>query len=190
MTDRKRAQLVKRARLLLQEDPPKIGRALDTLRLLLLDLDPPKPEGVPNLGPVIAGGRSILREDLTHATDGVPGYTAFDTGIGRPGLAVIAPEQVTVTKIGQFVRRDGSPNGRSVYATGRSGLRYVFGHLENVPKVGAKIGKGGRVGTISPNHEAPHLHLGIDARPLIGRELDHHADYTHGGAPLGEQLAD
>lgn len=190
MTDRKRAQLVKRARLLLQEDPPKVGRALETLRVLLLDLDPPKPQGVPNLGPVIAGGQSILLEDFTHATSGVPFYPAFDTGVGHPGLAVIAPETVAVTKLGRFTRRDGTPDGRSVYADGRSGLRYVFGHLENVVANGTTIRKGGRVGVISANHEAPHLHLGIDARALLGRELDHHTDYTHGSTPLGEQLAD
>lgn len=190
MTDRRRAQLVRRARLALQESPPKVGHALELLRQLLVDLDPPKPAGVPSLGPVVSGGRSILLEDLTHATDGVPGYPAFDTGVGRPGLAVLAPEALTVTRLGRFVRRDGRPNGRSVYATGRSTLRYVFGHLEQPVAVGTQLRKGSRVGVISSNHEAPHLHLGIDARPLLGRELEHHLDYTHGSPPLGEQLAD
>ena len=150
---------------------------------------PPKPPGPKiNLGPVLKGGRSVLEQDLTHPTGGLEHYPAFDDGIGHPGLAVIAPEAMTVTKIGRFVRRDGNPDGKSVYGDGASKIEWVFGHLENVPAVGAKLRKGARVGTISPNHEAPHVHVGINTDKLLGHELAHHTNYTHGAATVGAQL--
>lgn len=186
MNDRKRAELLRRAVRELRAG--HVNRTLELLEQLRRDLVPPPPPGAPNLGPVIAGGRSILLEDLTHATGGLPGFPAFDAGFGRPGVAVIAPERLTVTKIGRARRRDGSPNGRSVHATGASGLRYWFGHVEQPPAVGAELRKGARVALISANHEVPHLHVGIDARALIGHELEHHTDYTHGGPTLGAQL--
>jgi hypothetical protein len=153
-------------------------------------LDPPptpKPPKV-NLGPVINGGKTILDQDLTHRTDGVPGFAAFDDGIGHPGMAVIAPEALTITDHGSAVRRDGTPDGGSVYATGSSGIRYWIGHVENRAAIGMKIQKGATFCTISPNHEAPHVHWGLDASALIGHELIHHDDYTHGAPTVGEQL--
>lgn len=187
MDDRKRAALVRRALRLLERD--RRADAVKVLAGLLRDLEPPAPSGAPALGPVVPGGRSILLEDLTHETGGLPGFPAFDAGFGHPGLAVLAPELLTVTKIGRAVRRDGSPDGKSVHATGRSGLRYWIGHVENVPAIGAKIAKGKRLATISPNHEVPHVHVGINADSVLGHELEHHTDYTHGAPTLGAQLA-
>lgn len=151
----------------------------------------PPTSQVPLLGSVIVSGKSVLAQDLTHATDGVPLYPAFDDGIGHPGMPVIAPEAFTVTMIGRFVRRDGSPNGRSVYGNGISGLKWVFGHVESPPAIGAKIKKGAKFCTISPNHEMPHVHVGINAERLLGqgKELKHHTDYTHGAPLVGVQLA-
>lgn len=146
------------------------------------------PSAVPSLGPVVRGGKSVLFQDLTHATGGLPGYPAFDDGF-RPDLEVLAPESLTVTRQSSARRRDGNPNGKAFYATGESGLRYWFGHTDVAPKVGARFGKGQTMCRISGNHEAPHLHVGIDAVPLIGRELAHHTDYTHGAAKVGVQLA-
>lgn len=161
----------------------------DTAKRLWRLASQPKPT-VPQLGPVTAGAPSVLLHDLTHATDGVPGFPAFDDAFGQPGKIVLAPEALTVTRLGHAVRRDGNPDGRIVYATGASRIRYCFVHLEDVPAVGTRIKSGGRIAVISANHEVPHLHVGIDARPLIGRELDHHTDYSHGGRTVGAQLAD
>lgn len=200
MTDAQRAATLARARAALQRTTQgytqfkQTGKgdawkaALKELDTLAADLAPPKPK-LPALGPVVVGGRTVLEQDLTHATDGVPGYPAFDDGFNHPGLAVIAPETFKVTKIGRFVRRDGTPDGKSVYGTGASGIRWVFGHLENVPAVGATVKANAKFATISPNHEQPHVHVGVNAKALIGHELAHHTNYTHGAATVGQQLA-
>jgi hypothetical protein len=141
---------------------------------------------LPDLGPVVAGGRSVLEQDLTHATDGLPGYPAFDDGF-RAGTVVIAPEPLTITRIGWTRRRDGRPNGRSVYARGEA-FDWWFGHLESPAPVGAHLRRGERVGVVSANHEAPHVHVGISAERLLGAELAHRTDYRHGAPSVGQQL--
>jgi hypothetical protein len=146
-----------------------------------------------NLGPVIPGGQAMLLHDLTHITDGMDAggsvWPAFDDGIGHPGMAVLAPEALTITGHGHAKRRDGNPNGLSInIAVGASKIEYWIGHLENLAPIGAKIKKGGQIASISPNHEAPHVHFGINALPLIGHDLDHHTDYTHGAPTVGAQL--
>lgn len=141
----------------------------------------------PSLGPVVFGGQSVLDHDLTHATGGLDGFPAFDDGF-QAGASVLAPEPLKVTGIGSARRRDGNPNGKSVHATGVSGIRYWFGHVENPRVTGSAIPKGERFAIVSGNHEMPHLHVGIDASALIGHELEHHTDYTHGGRTVGEQL--
>lgn len=142
---------------------------------------------VPALGPVEPGGRSILEFDLTHVTGGLSAYPAFDGPFGA-GKTIIAPEKLTVTRLSSARRRDGNPNGKAFYATGVSGLRYWFGHIEQIPALGAVIPKGGKVGVVSANHEVPHLHVGIDAQDLIGKPLFSRTDYQHGGPTIGEQL--
>ena len=145
---------------------------------------------VPALGPVVPGGKPILLQDLTHETGGVPHHPAFDDAVGHPGIAVLAPEPLTITMVGHAVRRDGNPDGRSIHATGVSGIDYWIGHVENVLPVGTKVRKGQKMATISPNHEAPHVHVGIDARKLLdGKDLLHHTNYTHGAPLVGTQLA-
>jgi hypothetical protein len=144
---------------------------------------------IPDLGPVVQGGKSVLAHDLTHATGGLDGYPAFDDGY-KAGLAVVAPEEVTITKQSSARRRDGSPNGKAFYCTGRSKLKYWFGHVDVAPAVALTFAKGAVICKISSNHEEPHLHVGIDAKDLIGKELEHHINYTHGAPTVGEQLAD
>ena len=141
----------------------------------------------PDLGPVTPGGVTVLAHDLTHATGGLDGYPAFDDAFSA-GVLVIAPEPLKITAHGSTRRRDGQPNGRSVSATGDSGIRYWFGHIEQPEATGSRVAKGGRIAVVSGNHEEPHLHLGIDARPLTGFEFEHHTDYTHGAATVGAQL--
>jgi hypothetical protein len=160
-------------------------KALGILAELEHDLEPSR---VPNLGPVTPGGKSVLLQDLTHATGGLNGYPAFDDAFGA-GIRVIAPEPLTVTRQSGARRRDGRPNGKAFYATGHSALEYWFGHVDIAPRVGARFNKGELMAHVSGNHEAPHLHVGIDARTLIGKELVHHTDYTHGAPTVGVQLA-
>lgn len=155
---------------------------------------PPTPNTkIPDLGPVVPNGRSVLVQDLTHMTGGLePDYPAFDDGWAA-GVKVIAPEPLTVTRQSSAVRRDGNPNGKAFYATGASGILYWFGHTDVAPAVGAKFAKGATMCTISPNHEQPHLHVGIDAKPIgvalkWGRD-GNGPDYTHCPVTVGEQLA-
>ena len=84
---------------------------------------------VPNLGPVHSAGQSLLQQDLTHATSGIPLYPAFDDAF-RTGCVIIAPEQITITKASS------SNPGDACYAEGKSKLRYWFGHLAEAPAVG------------------------------------------------------
>lgn len=136
---------------------------------------------VPPLGPVYAGGQSILLHDLTHETDGLPGYPAFDDG-WVAGRAVIAPEPLTVTQHGD------SQGGVAFYCTGVSGLLYWFGHCSSQPAVGAHFGKGAKMTSIANMGKKSHVHVGINATPLIGHELIHHTNYTHGAPLVGVQL--
>ena len=143
---------------------------------------------IPDLGPVVRGGLSVLDHDLTHATGGLPGFPAFDDGFGAAGKAVLAPEKLTITRIGSAVRRDGKPNGRSIRATGASGIRYWFGHLEQPAAVNSVVRRGAKIGVISANHEEPHVHVGMDASALVGHELVHHTNYTHGAPTVRVQF--
>lgn len=146
---------------------------------------PPKPE-IPELGPIIDGGKSVLLHDCTHLTSGLE-WPAFDDAkffdkrdVGR---AVLAPEDCVVDD-----NTSGAAGGDAFYITGASGLRYWVGHISTVPKLGAKFKKGATMTEISSEHSRPHVHLGIDARPLIGHHLISHDDYTHGAPTVGAQL--
>lgn len=141
----------------------------------------------PQLGPLTASGKSLLDHDLTHATGGLPGFPALDTG-WYAGCPLLAPEVIEVTGHGRARRRDGKPNGLSVHATGASGIRYWFGHVARPAKVGAKLPLGAVVAYVSANHEEPHGHVGVDARAIIGRELEHRTDYRHGAPTIREQF--
>jgi hypothetical protein len=171
---------------------PKGGhwkKVLAGLSKLERDVLPPPVPKVPQLGPVIKGGRSILLEDCTHKTSGIPYYSAFDTGFDRAGLEVVAPESLTITD-----DTSSSQGGDAFYAVGASGLKYWFGHIGHVPKQGTKFRKGAVITKIADQSGTDHLHLGIDARPLIGKALLYGStgtgpDYTHGSPDIGRQLA-
>ncbi len=140
---------------------------------------------IPQLGPVILGGQSVLAHDLTHATAGIPGYPAFDDGFGQAGALVVAPEPLAIT------RQSSSQGGDAFYARGQSSIEYWFGHIYGPPATGSWIGKGerlARIANISIADGGPHVHVGINATPLIGRELEHRTDYSHGATPIGVQL--
>lgn len=155
-------------------------------RLMYLTFIPPRPKPkVPDLGPVYAGGASVLLHSLTHDTSGIPGYPAFDDG-WRAGRAVLAPEDLTVTE------QSGSAGGDAFFAKGKSKLGYWFGHLVYAPATGKTFRKGEAMGVIanlSQSQGSPHVHVGIDARALIGREFEHKTNYQTGAPSVGEQLA-
>lgn len=137
------------------------------------------------LGPIVAGGVSVLLHDLTHATAGVPGFPAFDDGFGDVGRAVIAPENCVVYK------DSSAQGGDAFYLQGVSKIQYWVGHVAYAPPVGKRFAKGDKLGTIAripASDGGPHVHLGINASPLIGYTLIHHTDYTHGAPLVGVQL--
>jgi hypothetical protein len=143
----------------------------------------PKP-AVPDLGPIYQGGKSILLHDLTHETAGVPGFPALDDG-WVAGRVVIAPENLKVTE------QSGSAGGDAFFARGASTIEYWIGHLVYAPPTGRTFSKGAQVGVIANipwSQGGPHVHCGVNARPLIGHELVHHTNYTHGAPTIGAQL--
>lgn len=146
---------------------------------------PQKPV-VPKLGPIRSGGKSILLQDLTHETDGIPLYPAFDDAFYQ-GTLIIAPEDMTVS------RPSSSRPGQAFYATGVSTIRYWFGHLDRTHAAGVRFAKGDVVGRVAPNHigGGPHCHVGLNVELLLGegRQLAHHNNYTHGAPTVGAQLA-
>ena len=151
--------------------------ALKALDQLAADL---RPTHV-HLGPALAGHKSICDNELTHATSGFDWHPAFDD-FATPGTAVLAPEDLTITKWGS------AKFGESVHADGASGIHWWFGHVDRRRPVGTKIKRGQRLASISAEHPEPHVHVGIDARALVGFELEHHTNYTPGAPTVCEQL--
>lgn len=137
---------------------------------------------VPQLGPVFRGGKSVLDHDLTHMTSGL-GWPAFDDAF-REGVEIIAPEDLVVTKASS------SRPGDAFYARGASKIEWWFGHLRVAPSVGRKFKKGDVMGVVGANNigGGPHVHVALDARPLIGKHLESHTNYTHGAPLIGVQL--
>lgn len=170
---------------------PRAARWRDAMRLIdQVEAHLAAPP-IPNLGPVIPGGKPILLEAPTHNTDGLVGrtgseYPAFDFG-WQAGLEVLAPEGWEVT------RQSSAQGADAFYATGDSGLRYWLGHIVEAPATGQRFTRGQTVATIASIPGVDHGHLGIDARSLIGRDLTWGKpvgrDYTFGGPTIGQQLA-
>lgn len=140
---------------------------------------------VPNLGPIVAGGISVLDHDCTHATDGISLYPAFDDAFYQ-GALIIAPETLHVTA------SSSSRPGLAFYAQGESRIRYWFGHLDRTHYAGQTFTKGQLVGKVAPNHigGGPHCHVGVNVELLWGKgkQLEHHTNYTHGAPTIRAQL--
>ena len=135
-----------------------------------LPLPKPKPP-VPRLGPIVAGGPSLLDIRLTHPTEGIPGYPAVDVG-WRTGLDALAAEDMVVTEAS-------SANiGDAFYSEGENEIEYWYGHLVLAPRVGKEFSKGDKVGDIIWHPNGSHLHMGMDARALIGHGLEYGYDST------------
>jgi hypothetical protein len=147
----------------------------------------PKPNPVPDLGPLYVGGASVLNHSPTHNSDGVPMFLAYDDG-WIAGRTVLAVEDMIVD-----TKHTSSNPGSAFYATGKSKLRYWYAHLTDSPALGREFKKGDAVGRIYNQGSRSHVHLGIDARGLIGRSLLYGAngngpDYTYGSPTVGAQL--
>lgn len=160
--------------------------ALAKLSKLEDDLEP---DPLPPLGPVRRGGKSLLQYQLTHNTDGIPLYPAFDDNWGA-GAISIAPEPLTV--IAPYT--SASP-GAAFYARGASGIKYWIGHVTRSPKIGTRFAKGQEIATSVAQSGAEHTHWGINTEALIGsgKQLlyganGHGPDYTTGSPSIGEQL--
>jgi len=145
------------------------------------------PAGLPDLGYIVKGSKSVLDQDLTHDTSGLLYYPAFDDGFAQ-GVSVYAPEDITVTQ------QSSANPGDAFYATGKSKLKYWFGHLDRSPANGAKFAKGAFLAKTCANNVGggPHVHLGVNVEGLwgTGKQLYHSTNYTHNGYTIGEQLAD
>jgi hypothetical protein len=160
--------------------------ALDAQAIALIKSDHQESQAkVPDLGPIFNGGASVLQHDLTHPTGGIPLYPAFDDAF-RQGTGIIAPEEMTCTRIST------SNPGLSMYATGKSGIKWWFGHLDSRPPVGTKLRKGQKIGNVAANNVGggPLCHVGMNVEALwgAGKEMSHKENYTHGAPLVGDQL--
>ena len=136
---------------------------------------------VPQLGPILKGGKSVLKHDCTHYTDGI-GWPAFDD-MADPGHAVIAPENMVI-----YDNTSGAQGGDAFYCRGASGMLYWVGHISRVPSQGKFFKKGEVMTYVSGQHSHPHVHLAINSVPLIGHHLISKTDYSHGAPLIGVQL--
>ncbi|GIV03990.1 MAG: hypothetical protein KatS3mg015_2820 [Fimbriimonadales bacterium] len=144
-----------------------------------------------DIGPVTAGGPSLLDMSLTHKTSGIPLFPAVDLAWGA-GIPIYAPETLTIDT------KDTSANpGNAVYATGRSGLRYWIGHIDRDWPLGTVLAKGSLIGkTVSqPDPKKNHAHIGVNAEALLGKGKQfkygrdgNGPDYTLGAPTIREQL--
>ena len=153
---------------------------------------------VPWLGPVCAGDKALSLYALTHETAGlydppiIPShFPAVDLGwfVGRD---VLAPEALVVT--GQ----SSAQGADAFFALGESKIEYWFGHIVRAPANGVHFQRGQRMGDIAwipANDGGPHLHCGVNAMRLIGKDLrwgryGNGPDYTYGSPTVGRQLSE
>lgn len=168
---------------------PRWKRAMQLIDEVQAALEPPPAAKVPALGPLHHGGKTLLQERLSHLTSGI-GWPAFDGG-WKAGMAVLAPEALTVTK------QSGSRGGDAFYARGASKIEYWFGHIAGAPATGKTFAKGARmcvIANIGAGDGGPHLHLGLNTIPLVGQQLKYGRTgsgppYTIGAPTIGAQLA-
>ena len=144
------------------------------------------PSSIPDLGPLTQGGRDLLDLRLTHPSSGFPNpahpdsvFPAIDAG-WITGLDVYAVEPMVVTQAS-------SANvGDAFYAMGESDIEYWYGHLVVAPSVGREFSAGQKVGDIAPHSNGSHVHMGMNAKRLIGKEFVY--GYSLGVPTVGQQL--
>jgi hypothetical protein len=133
------------------------------------------------------GGASVLNHQLTHRTDGIDFFPAYDDG-WVAGRTVLAVEDFIID-----AHQTSSSPGEAFYATGKSKIRYWYGHLTSQPSFGREFEKGEPVGRIFNQGSRSHVHLGVDARTLIGHPMSYGRDgngppYSYGSPTVGAQL--
>lgn len=161
-------------------------RAMAALAKLEADL---RPDPVPQLGPIRRGGKSLLAYQLTHNTDGIPLYPAFDDNWGAGSIS-IAPEPLVVVS-----PYTSSNPGAAFYARGASGIDYWIGHLTSSPRIGRRFARGEEIGRSVAQTGAEHTHWGINVERLLGKGKQlkygrngNGPDYTYGAPAIGVQL--
>lgn len=190
MTNQERIALLRKAKSELKltkegfkPDRPHWQNAIGYLNKLEASLKtPPKRNRVPPLGSILRGHKSVLLYACTHYTDGV-GWPAFDQQ-DDPGTDVIAPEDIII-----YDNTSGAQGGDAFYCRGASSMLYWIGHISWVPSQGARFKKGQKITEVSRDHPVPHVHLAINATPLIGHHLISRHDYAPGAPLIGVQLA-
>ena len=160
--------------------------AMTRLRKLEKDL---LPDPVPPLGPIRNGGKSLLTQQLTHNTDGIPRFPALDDNWGS-GSILIAPEPMKV--IAPYTSAN---PGAAFYALGRSNIEYWIGHIYRSPAIGKEFTKGQEIGRTVAQTGAEHAHWGLNVERLFGEGVQlkygkngNGPDYTYGSPTIGEQL--
>lgn len=173
---------------------PRAPRWKEAMRLIDQVEQSLAPPPVPLLGPIEPAGKSLLLQALSHNTDGVKDlplqpseYPAFDFGWDA-GDPIIAPEPWEV------IAQSGAQGADACFILGESGLRYWLGHIQRAPANGTTFKKGALVARIAVIPGVDHGHLGINAMPLIGKDLKwgrngNGPDYTWGSPTIGKQLA-
>jgi len=201
VTDKQRLAKLRRAEAALKKTTqgytptgPNWRLAMKLINEVEADLATPP---IPQLGPLVENGLSTMLHSPTHVTSGVTWpdgkpYMAFDAAFGAGGRKVLAVEALKVT------RGSSAQGGDAFYATGRSGIRYWYGHLDVAPAVGKTFRKGQVVGRVKfgPGEPpgGPHAHLGLDVTSLglpslLYGKTGHGPDYTFGSPTIGAQLA-
>jgi len=147
------------------------------------------PNPLPPLGPIRRGGKSLLLYQLTHNTDGIPLYPAFDDNWGSGSIS-IAPEPMVV-----ITPYTSANPGAAFYARGASKLEYWIGHLTRSPSIGTRFVKGQEIGRSVAQTGAEHTHWGINAEAFLGAghqlrygRNGNGPDYTTGAPAIGVQL--
>jgi hypothetical protein len=147
---------------------------------------------LPNLGPLYAGAPNTLDFDFTHMTSGL-GWPAFDIALsGDPGpsTGILAPELLTVD-----TKDSHATPGEAFYATGLSGIRWWFAHLDRDWPLGTKLAKGVLIGktVVTTIGGGTHSHVACNLIPVTGKHARYGAngdgpDYTHGPYTLRTEL--
>ena len=96
----------------------------------------------------------------THPTSGLPGYPAIDC-FAHAGAVVLAPCAGTIRRLSGHpptpVATPGGPYGWSIYLRATTGADYFLTHFgSRVVKVGDKVKRGDRLGTVANYSKATH----------------------------------
>lgn len=146
---------------------------------------------LPELGPFWKGGLSVLDQNLTHMTTGLPKYPAWDDAF-EAYREVIAPENIEV-----FKKDTSASPGEAIYALGESDLVWWIAHLDRDHPLGKVIPKGNLIGKVFKTSVGggSHVHVAINIENIAGQgeqllygRTGFGPNYTHSPITIGEQL--